>query len=499
MTMTRSAVPCLLISLAATVGAASTASVPERMITPATVVMEFPGRFGAMQRPPVEFDHAVHTQALELEGCPTCHPRDGQGDLIPQLEAARGIDDRDQLIDAYHGVCIDCHTRRAASSQKAGPVTCGECHVKRTPGVSQRAAMTFDYSLHARHAKALADKCETCHHVYDEAARQLRYEMGKEEACRSCHGAVDVERNLSLENTSHRACVSCHLRRAAAGEKGGPTQCVGCHDLEHQAAFLELEEIPRLMRGQPDTVWVHDAAAKFPSVGFDHRAHEPLTRCCSSCHHRTLAACDTCHTLTGAVEGSGVTLARSYHHGSSVFSCVGCHRVASNQQRCAGCHQALKADPADSSCVVCHSGPSTEEGVLAAPPAPTEPRLDALPACSDEFPETVTIDSLAADYEASKLPHAKIAAKLDAEVRASSLAVRFHGETATLCAGCHHHSPVGSRPPACRSCHSASAEPTSDQPGLKAAYHRQCLGCHIRMGIPKQGCTDCHASKEVQP
>jgi hypothetical protein len=410
-----------------------------------------------------------------------------------------GIDSRDQLIDAYHGVCIDCHTRREASSQKTGPVTCGECHVKRAPAVSERAAMNWDYSLHARHVQAAADKCETCHHVYDEAAKQLRYEKGKEESCRSCHGAEDVERKLSLENASHRSCISCHLQHAAAGEKAGPTECVGCHDLEHQAAFLKLEEIPRLMRGQPDAVWVHDAAAKFPAVGFDHRGHEQNSRFCSSCHHQTLAACSTCHTLSGVAEGGGVTLAQSYHRESSPYSCVGCHRVSSEQRQCAGCHQVLSTVPAERSCVVCHSGPSTEEGVLAALPEQTKPRLAALPAWSDDFPETVEINSLAADYEGSKLPHAKIVTKLDEEVRASPLAVRFHGDPATLCAGCHHHSPVGSRPPACRSCHSATADPTSDQPGLKVAYHRQCLGCHIRMGIPKQGCTDCHAPKEVQP
>jgi formate-dependent nitrite reductase cytochrome c552 subunit len=54
------------------------------------------------------------------------------------------------------------------------------------------------------------------------------------------------------------------------------------------------------------------------------------------------------------------------------------------------------------------------------------------------------------------------------------------------------------RPPACRSCHAAMNEATVDRPGIKVAFHRQCIGCHIAMGIAKQGCTDCHAAKEVQ-
>jgi predicted CXXCH cytochrome family protein len=84
-------------------------------------------------------------------------------------------------------------------------------------------------------------------------------------------------------------------------------------------------------------------------------------------------------------------------------------------------------------------------------------------------------------------------------VRESKLASRFHGDVETLCAGCHHHSPVGTRPSPCKSCHEKASHPTEDRPGLFTAYHRQCLGCHQQMGQP-QGCTDCHekkASKEV--
>jgi DnaJ-class molecular chaperone len=125
--------------------------------------------------------------------------------------------------------------------------------------------------------------------------------------------------------------------------------------------------------------------------------------------------------------------------------------------------------------------------------------LAELPVPSDDFPKEVVIDSLVSKYQASKLPHAKIVEKLDRTVRDSRLAVRFHADTETLCAGCHHQSPLGTRPPPCRACHGETAEATRDKPALKVAYHRQCVGCHIEMGIGKQGCTDCHASKEVQP
>jgi hypothetical protein len=151
--------------------------------------------------------------------------------------------------------------------------------------------------------------------------------------------------------------------------------------------------------------------------------------------------------------------------------------------------------PTEGTCVVCHNGPPPGSEALQIAPTMAEPRLDVLPAVSDAFPETVVIEGLVDRYEASTLPHAKIVAKLDEYVRSSKLAGRFHGDTETLCSGCHHFSPVGTRPPPCRACHALEAEPTRDHPGLKVAYHRQCVGCHIAMDLPKQGCTDCHAER----
>jgi hypothetical protein len=112
----------------------------------------------------------------------------------------------------------------------------------------------------------------------------------------------------------------------------------------------------------------------------------------------------------------------------------------------------------------------------------------------------VVIKVLADKYQPSKLPHRKIVAALDAAVRKSKLAQAMHGGIQTLCSGCHHGNwPPGQRPPSCRSCHDRQGRPTRDRPGLQAAYHRQCIGCHQQMGIKQQGCTDCHAvaSKET--
>ena len=496
----RRTVPFSLLLLAIAIAATASASdTSQRTTGPATVVMEFPAALGDMQRPAVEFNHKAHTEALESPSCETCHRVDEQGVFSPRLASTLDIDTREALVDAYHDTCIDCHRERDAEGLVAGPVTCGECHRRREPGVSARAMMGFDYSLHARHTKALDDKCENCHHVYDEATKELTYVKGQEDGCSACHGAVDEGRTLSLANASHQACVSCHLRRGRLGQETGPSLCVGCHDPEVRASYEVLAEIPRLMRGQKDTLWVSGESPNSAAVAFNHLAHEQSSFFCSDCHHRSVRPCDECHTQMGAVEGARVTTEQAYHEPSSHASCVGCHDAfVADRPACVGCHGTASAGPTEDNCVRCHNGPLAGSPLLELPPEPEVVPFEPLPAPSDEFPETVVIDLLADTYQASNLPHAKIVNALAAGTAESVLAITFHGGSPTLCSGCHHHTPIGVRPPPCRSCHGATAGATTDRPDLKVAYHRQCVGCHQRMGIAKQGCTDCHASKEDQ-
>lgn len=102
----------------------------------------------------------------------------------------------------------------------------------------------------------------------------------------------------------------------------------------------------------------------------------------------------------------------------------------------------------------------------------------------------------------------------------------MHVSLAEGCASCHHHT-TGSAPlnrdclrchaggqvsaqVACGGCHSLTPFSAqylrekdadvqryhTDQPGLKAAYHLSCLGCHQEAGGPT-GCTDCHARNDA--
>jgi len=502
MTMIRRLLPDLGIALlvvSATVAATESADEAlSRAIPAATVVMQFPEDLGVMQRPAVEFDHAAHTEALKQEGCTACHTLDDTG-LTPAFTATLNVDDRDRLIDVFHDTCMSCHIERAAAGREGGPVTCGECHQRREAGISGRSAMAFDYSLHARHAQAFPEKCDTCHHVYDEVEKKLRYEKGKEEACRGCHGAVDVEKNLSLANASHRRCIACHLDRARRQLDGGPVECVGCHDAAKVGEIKQLEYIPRLVRGQPDSLWVKAPGATSKMVTFNHLSHEPQQEFCTTCHHDRLRSCAECHGVTAASDGGGVTLERAHHMESSDYSCVGCHRRVTSDRSCAGCHRGASLAGGQGACKTCHDGPrpSQEEPPPLRTGSPQVAELAALPAASDDLPEKVKIDVLAEVYEASEMPHLKILARLDAPIRASRLGRHFHGTVGAMCAGCHHHSQAGERSPRCAECHGETAAATIDKPSLKAAYHRQCIGCHIAMNIQKQGCTDCHAEKEV--
>ncbi len=120
------------------------------------------------------------------------------------------------------------------------------------------------------------------------------------------------------------------------------------------------------------------------------------------------------------------------------------------------------------------------------------------------MPDVVELASLAQFYDRVEFDHA------------------LHVDVADGCSTCHHHTTGGAaeREP-CTTCHDGSQaaatvvckdchyrDPFSpehivlaetgdqwfhvDKPGLKGAYHQNCLGCHQETGAPT-GCQDCHA------
>lgn len=462
-------------------------------------------------RPAVVFVHDQHVDAIhsEAQDCGACHEKNEAGRWLPWYKAAQPVS-AEARMNHFHDHCFACHSEGADAGKDRGPTHCGGCHADHPTYASAWVPMGFDISLHQRHAAAMGDQCESCHHDYDEATQTLVYVKGHERSCRDCHLNDAVDDTPPLNRAVHWACLGCHMERAetAAGEPNGPENCRGCHDADAQAQYAVLENPKRLFRNQPDfaLLTVPEAEqdqARLGTVPFSHVGHEGFNDTCRVCHHKSMQACSQCHTLGGIPEGGQVTLQRAYHDPNANHSCVGCHDVKKKDQACAGCHDLMpKAAMLDSTCHRCHSGPEAmsvsgdpldEEGFQAMRPQV----VSGFSFTQDEIPETVTIAKLEDQYQPAQLPHRKIIERLRADLQGDRLATFFHGGDDTLCQGCHHHSPVGTRPPLCESCHGQPFDESAPgKPGLLGAYHQQCVGCHKSMNMEEpSACDACHKPK----
>ncbi len=478
------------------------------------VMIETMKTFGSLERPPVVFLHDKHTEALlqQEKDCSACHPVDEKSRRSYKFKRFEDSDAQ-TVMDLYHDGCMTCHTETAAAGLKSGPVTCGACHKKNPTVVSDRQPMGMDKSLHYRHTKTLENKCEKCHHVYNEQKKALEYVKGQEGSCRYCHGETKVDNRIAARQAFHEACVGCHRQRMAGNQTSGPNECSRCHGREEQKLIEVVKDVPRMEANQPDVVFVRRMPDKEPQsnpegdalmkqVPFNHKGHEMYNDSCRVCHHADLKACVSCHTLKGDEKGGRVQLEQSMHQANAFQSCIGCHNNRKSQPDCAGCHvdihQRLSGDEKAADCLSCHMGTvtgaegpdkkSNEQAVklLEARSAPRE----AYPV--EKIPEMVEIGVLTKQFQKAKMPHRKIFQALEKKLDGNKLAANFHGESGTLCQGCHHNSVIAEKPPKCGSCHGQPfVERQPVRPGLMAAYHQQCIGCHTRMGIEKPAATDC--------
>jgi hypothetical protein len=294
-------------------------------------------------------------------------------------------------------------------------------------------------------------------------------------------------------------------------------QCAGCHDAERQAMVEKAAEIPRMEMKQPDTVFIKAVAAdasdtdtlRMNMVPFDHKAHEIYNDTCRSCHHASMTGCVDCHTMQGKEEGDWLNLEQAMHRTGAEASCVGCHEQKQADTTCAGCHGFMTRtrQMPQTYCNTCHSAPPAEGEVVETAEAQAAAAMEALAVRmpvlgtydAADIPESVAIKTLSDAYEPVTLPHRKIVTTLVKGIEDNELAKYFHTDPGTLCQGCHHNSPATKKPPQCASCH---GKPFQDsdmfRPGLMAAYHQQCMGCHDQMEIEKpaaRDCTGCHKEK----
>ncbi len=70
------------------------------------------------------------------------------------------------------------------------------------------------------------------------------------------------------------------------------------------------------------------------------------------------------------------------------------------------------------------------------------------------------------------------------------------------CTQCHHHQSPAGPFKSCGDCHKRKPFQGADKlniPGLKGAYHRQCVGCHVDYGSGPTECVECHEEKAPEP
>ncbi len=478
--------------------------------------------FGKRTRPAVPFLHDKHTSALTKmqKDCSTCHLSEKN---ILSLKFQRLADQtKKAVMDTYHNGCIGCHKDLSAVKKKSGPVICAECHIKDVSVVSSRKPAGMNKYLHFLHTDTLQNKCELCHHEYNKKDKKLFYAKGKEGTCRYCHKGVKEENRMSMRQASHTACLDCHLKTIAKKQNAGPVQCSGCHDSEKPLKSATLSTLPRLERKQPDMVMIKTGNKELDTSGtavmnfvpFDHKAHEAYNDTCRVCHHEDLKACNTCHLLKGVKDGRYINLEQAMHTTGACQSCLGCHSKKQQTQNCSGCHMFIPEAGNDKACLKCHSEPPPGEKAKLL----TEQYADQAAAKmlssvkrvkktypDQDIPEKVIISVLSDKYDPVDFPHRKIVKKINAGIQNNKLAEYFHTSEGTLCKGCHHNAPESKNPPRCASCHEQkplperiSSKPDKNmlKPALMGAYHIQCMDCHVKMGIEKNSCTDCHQEKK---
>ena len=91
--------------------------------------------FDNPRKTPSLFNHDYHMEDLEIEECSICHHlyEDGklvedessEGQSCAECHPVKPAEKTTPLMKAFHLNCKGCHKER-----KAGPVMCGQCHLK---------------------------------------------------------------------------------------------------------------------------------------------------------------------------------------------------------------------------------------------------------------------------------------------------------------------------------------------------------------------------------
>ena len=332
------------------------------------------------------------------DDCRFCHGEQ----QVEQVRSMRAVS---------HAQCIDCHRKRLAQNQDAGPATCGGCHdaalqqkiakVKDVPRLMRgqpdativqaaKAAGTppaaplarptvvpFNHKLH----EGQADTCRVCHHASMDACAKCHTVQGSKEgkfvnlqtamhrvndqgSCVGCHAA----------SQNRKECAGCHTGIGTRKETADLAGCAACHvatpagaSVDPKALAAELLAARKTAGGTypvddiPETVEIKSLSKQFDAARMPHRKIV-----------QTLVKPTGDSRLAGAFHRDPGTVCQGCHHNSPAAkkppTCTSCHGQAFDGRnpvkpglqaayhlQCMECHRAMGLEkPSATDCTGCH-------------------------------------------------------------------------------------------------------------------------------------------------
>lgn len=310
---------------------------------------------------PAVAGHDVHLVMDNPLKCVDCHQAVSHG---PAATA------REDQIEKWHGICLDCHAQEKVALEVRNTVSCSACHLDMNKMLPDDHKSTAFRQTHGKSAGENTASCEKCHLNPGVVAQ----------AGTGAHGLVLVSNQtpsqskvmptlppgtIKASGEVKDVCATCHgismphpqtfLKEHANGFNSNPGLCASCHGTREQGFNLTFKGDPRtLSTTDPSCTSCHAQPMPHPdSWSDDHSAAAKAAP----------ATCDQCHSPQNPVDPNSAHASQKFcqdchmskfAHGSNY---VGKHKgilaAYGNNQNAAGCTQCHT--PTQNSCTSCHT------------------------------------------------------------------------------------------------------------------------------------------------
>jgi len=335
----------------------------------------------------------------------------GKEDNCRYCHLDKTVDNVISMRLASHEQCIDCHRKRVAQNQDAGPAFCGGCHdatmqkkiqkLKDVPRLmrgqpdatliqavksdgqkvepfTRMSVVPFNHIGH----EAYNDTCRACHHSSMDACGKCHTLQGSKEgkfvnlqtamhrvsaqaSCMGCHGGFLADKRCAgchasmprKDSQELSGCVSCHMPKPAAATPQTEPKAMAAMLLEARkpvTATYSDEDIP-------ETVEIKALSKQYEPAKLPHRKIV-----------RTLVKNIKDSKLAGSFHRDPGTICQGCHHNSPVAkkppACASCHGQpfdgrnlfkpglqAAYHLQCMECHKDMGIEkPVATNCTGCH-------------------------------------------------------------------------------------------------------------------------------------------------